>query len=216
MPSRPSRPSPLGTTSGACSAHSPHRRATPRRARATRTVGTKRLLAARRADSARRVFFCASTGVLGTPMEEAMKNTPTMRRVALIALSLAGLAGCAGGHGKETSRELVRANATLAGIKAGNEYQQAEQAYLAGDLDKALKLVDRSLQINPSVTKSHVLRGRIHLERSDLEGSLNEFQKAEALDPKNVEAQYYQGIVYERFQQSDKALEHYEQASKLE
>ena len=37
---------------------------------------------------------------------------------------------------------------------------------------KALKSVDNSITINPNVDKSHVLRGRILIEQSDLEGAL--------------------------------------------
>jgi Flp pilus assembly protein TadD len=144
-----------------------------------------------------------------------MEKTMRARSIAL-GLTLVALAGCVNGHGKETSKEMTRANNVHQGIKAGNDYQQAEQAYMAGDLDKAMKMVDKSLMIRPDVVKSHVLKGRILLEKSDLENSVNEFQMAEGLDPKCVEAHYYQGIVFERFQQQDKALEQYKKAAELE
>jgi protein O-GlcNAc transferase len=128
---------------------------------------------------------------------------------------LAGLAGCAG-HGDYTKDGLRNATNKMAGLKAGNEYQQAEQAFMAGDLDKGMKFIDRSLAINPTVAKSHVLRGRIQIEKNDLEAALQSLQRAEALDPKNVYAQYYQGIVYERFSQSADALAHYQKAGELD
>ena len=135
--------------------------------------------------------------------------------VLAVGLSVAA-AGCKSGHGGYTAEALAKSQSTQAGFKAGNAYQQAEQAYRAGDLDKALKLIKQSIQINPSVCKSHVLHGRILLEQADLEGALLSFQQAAALDPKKVEAQYYQGIVFERFQQLDKALEKYQAAAELE
>lgn len=143
--------------------------------------------------------------------------TARSARVALLiaGLGTAVLAGCQG-HGKYTTEHLAKANQRVQGMKAASEYQQAQQAFLAGDLDKALKLVDRSLQINPSVPQTHVLKGRILIERSELESALLCFQQAEALNPDAVEAHYYQGIVLERFQQPEKALVKYQKAAELE
>lgn len=138
------------------------------------------------------------------------------RTVPLAAtLALVCLAGCAG-HGKYTTEGKNKGNERVAGMKSASEYQQAQQSFLAGDLEKALKAADRSIMMNPSVAKTYVLRGRILLEQSNLEEAVNTFQKAEALEPGNVEAQYYLGIVYERFTQTDKALERYLKASELE
>jgi tetratricopeptide (TPR) repeat protein len=146
-------------------------------------------------------------------METRMRTTMT---TLAAGLALVLLAGCNAGHGGYTSEQLSKANLKMQGIKSANEYQQAQQAYLAGDLNKANKLIDRAITLNPSVAISHVLKGRILLERSDLEGALESFQRASACDPKNVEARYYAGIVYERFQQSDKALEQYQAAAEME
>jgi Flp pilus assembly protein TadD len=132
------------------------------------------------------------------------------------ALCLATLAGCNSGHGKYTNEGKSLANQRVAELKSMNEYNQAKQAYLAGDLDKATKYIDRSLTINPSVAMSHVLRGRILIEQSDLEEACNALLRAEALDPKDPEAEYYLGIVYERFSQPEKALERYTKASELQ
>jgi len=140
-----------------------------------------------------------------------------LKRMLTLAslITIAGLAGCAG-HGNYTSRAMSDAQNKMAGLKAMNDHQQAEQAFQAGDLDKALKMVDRSLASNPNVEKSYVLRGRILIEKGDLENALLCFQKAEALKPESVEAQYYQGIVYERFTQNDEALKHYLKAGELD
>lgn len=138
------------------------------------------------------------------------------RTLSLVALiGIAGLTGCSG-HGEFTQRAMREANSKMQGLKSANEYQQAEQSFLAGDLNKALKTVDRSLAINPSVDRSHVLRARILIEKSDLEGALTSLQKAEALNPKSVDAQYYMGIVYERFSQNEDALSHYLKAQELD
>jgi Flp pilus assembly protein TadD len=141
-----------------------------------------------------------------------------MRHLTPVCLGLAALvalSGCAK-HGKHTSPALVNATNRVDAIKAGNAFDQGRQAFLAGDLEKSRKLVDNSITINPNVAKSHVLKGRILIEQSDLEGALLSFQRAEALEPTNVEAQYYMGIVYERFSQPETALTHYTKAAELE
>jgi tetratricopeptide (TPR) repeat protein len=140
----------------------------------------------------------------------------TVRLAAIsTALALAALAGCKG-HGEYTQKGLIDANNRMSGLKAGNAYQQAEQAFFAGDLEKARKAVDNSVLINPNLAKSHLLKGRIMIEQGDLEGALESLQKAEACDPNCTEAYYYEGIVFERFAQSDKALEKYQKAAELE
>jgi tetratricopeptide (TPR) repeat protein len=143
-----------------------------------------------------------------------MTRTAALASTALVLAIIAG--GCSSGHGKQTTEAIQQANQRVSGIKAGNEYQQAWQAYTAGDLAKAAKSIDRCITLNPSVAKSYVLKGRIDIERSALEQSLESFQKAESLEPNNVEAQYYMGIVFERFSQTDQAKERYMKAAELE
>jgi Flp pilus assembly protein TadD len=142
-----------------------------------------------------------------------------MHKRAMTLASLivvAALAGCNTGHGSYTQEGMREANSKMAGLKAMNDHQQAEQAFKAGDLDKAMKMIDRSLGANPNVPISYVLRGRILIERGDLENALLCFQKAEALKPETVDAQYYMGIVYERFTQNEDALKHYQKAGELD
>ncbi len=140
-----------------------------------------------------------------------------LKRVMTLAslIAIAGLAGC-NGHGPYPQAARRDSNTKMAGIKAMNDHQQAEQAFKAGDLDKALKMIDRSLAANPNVAISYVLRGRIMIEKGDLENALLCFQKAEALKPEIVEAQYFMGIVYERFTQNEDALKHYLKAGELD
>lgn len=136
--------------------------------------------------------------------------------VVLSLITLAGLAACNPGHGKHTQKHLLGAMERQNAMKAGNEHEQARQSYLAGELEKADKFINRCIQLKPDVPKSYILKGRIMIELSDLEQALLAFQQAEALDPANIDAQYYQGIVYERFAQSDKALKHFSAAADAE
>jgi Flp pilus assembly protein TadD len=150
-----------------------------------------------------------------TPRSDSRR---TLSRLAIVGLAAAGLAiaGCNRGNGAWTAQGKSLSKQRVDQLKSANEYQMAQQNFLAGDLDKALKGIDRSLTINPSVPKSHVLRGRILIERNDLEGASTSLLKAEALDPENVEAQYYLGILAERVSDREEALKRYQTAARLD
>ncbi|MGE3107301.1 MAG: tetratricopeptide repeat protein [Phycisphaerales bacterium] len=129
---------------------------------------------------------------------------------------LSGWAGGCSGHGSYTKAHLEESQKKLAEMKSGTEWQMAQQQFLAGDLDKAHKTIDRSLSLNDKVSKSHVLKGRILMEKGQLENARLCFLEAERLDEKNVEAQYYLGIVHERFNEPEQALEQYTKAGELD
>lgn len=137
-----------------------------------------------------------------------------------IALPLVGsLVGCnanSGEHGKYTQERVAVATQRMQEMKSGTEWQMAQQQYLAGDIDKALKTIDRSLTLNPRVAKSHVLRGRIMLEKGRLEDARQSLANAEELQPDNVEANYFLGIVHERFRLYDDALARYMKCIQLD
>lgn len=137
---------------------------------------------------------------------------------ALAFLTAAGLVACngTGGHGAYTSEGKVNAQQRLGEMKSATEWQMAQQQYLGGDLDKALKTVDRSIALNPRVPKSHVLRGRILLEKGEVEKAKDSLTQALEFDSTNVDAHYYLGIVHERFSMHAKALEFYQKAAELD
>lgn len=143
------------------------------------------------------------------------RSTLTTLVPALTAAALLALAGCQG-HGEYTQEHLDASKAKIDALKSANEYEQAKQAFLAGELEKAMGKIDKSLSLNPNVPKSFVLRGRIQIERGDLDGSLQSLAKAEELEPTNVEAQYYAGIIQERFGKREAALARYSKAAEFD
>lgn len=136
----------------------------------------------------------------------------------LVAAGLIGLAGCSGGpsKGQYTQEHLSAAKVKLDIMKSATEYDMGRQSFLAGDLDKALERIERSLALNPEVVKTHVLHGRILNEMGEADQAIDAFTTAITLDPENVEAQYYMGIVYERIVDRKKAAEHYIKAHELD
>lgn len=134
----------------------------------------------------------------------------------VLASACAQLAGCASGHGKHTGKFLEERQEKMAQMRAATEWDQAERAFFAGDLPKALHHVDQSLALNDSVPKSHVLRGRILMEMGSFDSAIDSFQQAEALQPDNVDAQYFLGLTYERTAQKAEALARYQRAAELD
>lgn len=148
-----------------------------------------------------------------------MHRLSTARRTPLALLLSAGLlvggVGCSG-HGTHTQAHKEKAQEKLAQMKSATEWDMARQSFVAGDLDKALRHVDRSIALNESVTKSHVLRGRILMEMGNFEAAISSFEKAQELDESNVDAHYYMGLAHERISRHEEALEHYTRATELD
>lgn len=147
-----------------------------------------------------------------------METTSMVKLNGMRALLIAGavaLASCET-TGRYTAEGASGAKQKMMMIRSGLEWQSGYSSFMAGDLDKALKAVDRSIALNEEVAKSHVLRGRIMMEKGDIEGGITSLVKGQAIDPESVEASYYQGIAFERLSQSDKALEHYKKAADLD
>jgi tetratricopeptide (TPR) repeat protein len=144
-----------------------------------------------------------------------MRNAAAFRCLLTASLAAALAGGCSG-HGRYTREHINAAQEKMSVLKAGTEWQQAHQAFLAGDLEKALRSVDASLSINDTVVKSHVLRGRILMEMGDVGAGLSSLLTAEALDPNDVDAQYFLGIAHERLLEREKAVAHYKKACELD
>src|SRR5262245_15596704 len=141
-------------------------------------------------------------------------TTKVLGRTAAAGLALAMLVSAAGcnslyNHGQYTSEHKSGAKAKMQALKSASEYQMAHQAYLSGDLEKALKHADYAIELNEKVVKSHVLRGRILLEMSDIEKASQAFANAEGLDANNVDVWYFQGILNERIGKTEEALRRY-------
>lgn len=147
-------------------------------------------------------------------------NTPktSSRRSRLLVPALAVLA-IAGGcqmQSQYTKEHMSTAKQKMSLMKSATEWEMARQAFLAGDLQKALRGVDQSITINDTVPKSHVLRGRILTEMGNLEDAVTAFDTAIKLDEKHTDAYYFKGLAFERFSQPERALPEYRKAEELD
>ncbi|MCL4221739.1 MAG: tetratricopeptide repeat protein [Phycisphaerales bacterium] len=133
----------------------------------------------------------------------------------LLAAGLVLAPGC-GGQGRYTRQGSSLAKERMNVMKSATEWEMSRQAFLAGDLQKALRKVDTSLEVNPNVAKSHVLKGRILLEMGEIGLAQRSFETALAIEPNNVDAHYYNGLAFERLTKFDEALEHFRAAAALD
>lgn len=111
---------------------------------------------------------------------------------------------------------LSLAEERAATLKAGTEFNMARQAFLAGDLDRAMNKVEQSLSISPNVARSHVLRGRILMERGQMGPALEAFDMALAVDAESFDAYYYRGLVFERLERREQALDSFIKAAQID
>lgn len=149
---------------------------------------------------------------------EQHKQLRRAARAAMLTLSLgsvAGLTGCSG-HGNYTKEGISLAQQRLNSLKAASEYDMAKQAFLAGDLNKAMRKADATTSIADESAPLHVLRGRINIERGNMGEALLALRRAAELDAESVEAAYYLGIVHERLDEREKALGHFRTAAALD
>lgn len=133
----------------------------------------------------------------------------------LLAAGLVLAPGC-GGQGRYTREGSSLAKEKMNVIKSATEWEMSRQAFLAGDLQKALRKIGTSLEVNPNVAKSHVLKGRILLEMGEIGLAQRSFETALAIEPNNVDAHYYSGLAFERVTKFEDALEHFRAAAALD
>lgn len=145
-----------------------------------------------------------------------MKSATRMMMLAAALLAGAGLQGCAGMKGAHTAQFREESAKRMAQMKAATEFDMSQQQFLAGDLDKARRSIENSISMNDKVARSHILRGRIMIEQGALETALGSLNDAIKLEGDHAEAHYYKGIIFERFNQFDNAMEAYDAALEAE
>jgi len=127
--------------------------------------------------------------------------------VGLISL---GLIGCSEADRPKTQKELARQqwNDARVGVLGGLALDQ----YKNGDLEKARATVDEALALSPNNVQLRLLSAKLFMEQGNLDAAGKQLAEAQKTDPKNAEADYLTGVVYQRWQQPEKALAAYDAA----
>lgn len=126
-----------------------------------------------------------------------MREWIPFRRLTLAAAIVAVLAAAS---------PVVDAQATRA--EADPRMTGAARALSAGDLDRARQLGTAYLKQHPDDPHGRVLLARIEIGAGHLEAAYDQLRRAVSVDPRNVDALYYQGLVTARLSQSQ--FEHLE------
>ena len=134
----------------------------------------------------------------------------------LVAVALSsGLAACKG-PGPKGLENRAAAMKRMNLINSDLMFDQAQQAFEAGRLDRALEDVEEAIARSPEIARYHVLMGRIQLESHRLDRAFRCFERAIELDPQCHEAFFCRGIVYERWSKDELAAESHHHAFELD
>ena len=131
-------------------------------------------------------------------------------RVAVLAAAAALLGGCsAANHSKQKEEAKKQWNQARAAVLGG----VAKEQYTNGNFDQARQMLHDALQLDPENAARRILSAQLAVEQAQLEYAEKELAKARECDPKNAEACYLSGVVYQRWQKPERAYEFYTQAA---
>jgi tetratricopeptide (TPR) repeat protein len=132
-------------------------------------------------------------------------------KMLISVVLVAAMVGCSSTNRQKTQREAAQKQWN--GARAGVLYSLAKDQYATGNFDKARQTVDEALKMDPSNAPLHLLGAKLAIEQGQLERAEIDLKEAEKLNPKDAEAEYLLGVVYQRWQKSQLALDYYLKAS---
>jgi Flp pilus assembly protein TadD len=134
-------------------------------------------------------------------------------RITAIIVTAVALTACGTPHSQQVRNDardrFDRANAQVV-------FDQALQAFHAGQFEPALQHVDKAITRFPKDGGYQLLRGRILLEMKRVDLARECFVRSTELSPEAAEPHYYLGIVHQRWGELDQAAAEYAKAASLE
>jgi tetratricopeptide (TPR) repeat protein len=128
--------------------------------------------------------------------------------IALFALVL--ITGCSG---KKNPTQKEKAYKQWAAARANVMYALAQDQYKTGNFDNSRKTTNEALKLNPDHLQLRILSARLAIESAQLELAERELIEARRINPKDAESDYLAGVVYQRWQKPERALEFYTSAA---
>lgn len=143
-----------------------------------------------------------------------------VRGLLTTGLLCATLVGVMPGCGTLTEdvheQQVGDANARWNGVKSGIALNMATDSFNSGNLKLAQNTINDALMNDGENPELWLMSGRIALENSELELSYRCLEKAIEFDPELPGSYYYQGVVSQRWQRYEQALEKYTKAYELD
>lgn len=150
---------------------------------------------------------------------------PVLRHAVPLCLTLgmvAGLSGCASNADKKNQHErwVADADANWNKIRSHALLETATKEFQNGRLDLAERTVSDAAKKDPTNPELFLLAGRCALEKGELERAHSIFARsivlAEARKTVVADPYYYQGVILQRWQRHEEALERYTAAHRIE
>jgi superkiller protein 3 len=139
-------------------------------------------------------------------------NKGLMSATATLLLAAALTGGCAnGGEKRLTAKQKARINWDNA--RASVQLNLAKQQYEAGAHVQCRKSISQALALDPKNAKIWILAAKLDLEESRLDQAQKDLEMARELDANNAEVYYLMGVVAQRWQKLEVALEMYTAAA---
>jgi len=131
--------------------------------------------------------------------------------LSVIVLAAIGCSSNSGNKPKElTQQEMARKQWNMA--RAAVLYKLAKEQYATGNLNDCRKTLDDAYRMAPDNLAVRLLSARVSIEMGKLEAAETELQQIRAADPTNHEADYLSGVIYQRWQRPQTALDFYTKA----
>jgi tetratricopeptide (TPR) repeat protein len=131
-----------------------------------------------------------------------------------VALGLGVVGGGCSATKKPTQKEAATQEWNRA--RANVMYGLAKDQYATGNLDAARKTTDDAQRLDQENGPLRVLSAKLAIEEGNLDLADKELAKARKINPKNAEADYLSGVVNQRWQKPEVALEFYSAAADKE
>lgn len=129
--------------------------------------------------------------------------------IVIVALVLAAAAsGCGSKTPSQKAEAQERWNNTRATILLG----VAQDQYKAQDFDKCRETLTKAFRMAPDSPQLHTLAAKVEIEQGHLELAEKELEVARKFGPTDPEPYYLSGVIYQRWQKPQTALEFYRQA----
>jgi tetratricopeptide (TPR) repeat protein len=133
-----------------------------------------------------------------------------VRPSTILIATLGLMTGCATSSKGPTEKQLVQQRWSDA--RAGVLIGLATDQYKNASFDRARVTIDEAMRLSPQNAPAYLLSAKLYIETGQLEAAERELIVTRQLAPTDPEAEYLSGVVYQRWQQPDRALEFYQHA----
>jgi tetratricopeptide (TPR) repeat protein len=132
---------------------------------------------------------------------------------AIFTIVVIAVSGCASSNAPKQPTQTEAATAQWNDARASVLDGLAEDQFKTGNFEKSRLTIDEAIRLEPKNASFRILSAKLGIEQGELELAERELTSARALDPRLAEADYYSGVICQRWQQPDAAADFYQSAS---